>query len=405
MIAATPIPKYSLRLQSAVLGLGLIFCGVDVRADSLDSWNVYASSSLTYDKNLFRVAPGDSPKSEVINANTVGVKVNKPYSLQRFELDANLVDYRYKNFNSLDFLAKNYSAAWRWSLTPNLRGNLTTNHLEALNNFADYQGRVRNMRTNDDKRFDADLDVGGGWHLLGGGFESVRKNSAEFIQESDSTLTSSETGVRYVSTAGSSLTYYNRIGVGKYNNRAQPFSSNLYGPLDNKFNQTENEFSFRWPVTAKTMLDGRIARLERSHEHYSVRDYSGNVGALNINWNITDKTRISGGFLREIAGFQSLYSSYSVTNRLVFNPVWQISAKTALRFRYDYGKRDYLGAIVSNALSDRKDTLRTGMIALDWQPMTAVTLSASLTDDTRSSNQSGYQYKDHIAFVSGQISF
>ncbi len=40
------------------------------------------------------------------------------YSLQRFEVNASLVDNLYHNFDYLDFLGKNGTATWHWSATP-----------------------------------------------------------------------------------------------------------------------------------------------------------------------------------------------------------------------------------------------------------------------------------------------
>ena len=81
------------------------------------------------------------------------------------------------------------------------------------------------------------------------------------------------------------------------------------------------------------------------------------------------------------------------------------SAKTALRFSYDYARRDYQGAVVTSSFRDRSDKLRTGLIAFDWQPMNSVSLSASLSNERRSSNQSGNDYKDTTANINAQLSF
>jgi exopolysaccharide biosynthesis operon protein EpsL len=389
---------------------GLLFAGV-AGADSLDSWNINAGRSVMHDKNLFHLADsvdtfaalGRNDRSDTVTTDTLGLKISKPYSLQRFELEVNLNKYSYQKFDYLNFTAANYAAAWRWSLTPALHGNLTSTRQESLNSFVDtLDYRTRNLRTDDKQRFDADLDLGAGWHLLGGVFRNVRKNSAQFLQERDNTLTSAEIGGRYDFTSGSSLGFINRTGRGTYDNQEQPLPATL---LDNGFDQTENLLVMTWPVTAKTRIDARIGQLSRKHDHYAARDYSGTVGSLSMNWEISGKSRLNAGFNRNLASYETTSSSYLTADRFFFSPVWQVSAKTALRYRFDYIKQDYQGAITAGPANGRSDRERISLLAADWQALSFLSLSLSLTDDRRTSNQSNNEFKDRISQLSVQLTF
>jgi exopolysaccharide biosynthesis operon protein EpsL len=338
--------KQSFTPRFAITALSGLLCAGVAGADSLDTWNVSFGRSVMYDKNLFRLSDsadtrallGTNERSDVITTDTLGLKISKPYSLQRFELDLNLAKYSYNRFDYLDFTATNYAAAWRWSITPSLRGNLISTRQEALNNFVDNLNyRNRNVRTDEHQRFDADLDLGAGWHLLGGVFRTVRENSAVFLQERDNTLTSAELGGRYDFTSGSSIGFIHRTGRGTYDNQSQPLPVPL---LDNGFDQTENMLTFSWPLTVKTNINGRIGHLAREHDHYAARDYSGTVGALSMNWEISGKSRLSTGVTRQLSSYETASSSYTTIDRFFFSPVWQISEKTALRLRYDYIKQE-----------------------------------------------------------------
>ena len=88
-------------------------------------------------------------------------------------------------------------------------------------------------------------------------------------------------------------------------------------------------------------------------------------------------------------------------------PYWQIGAKTALRAKYDYARRDYLGGPVTQIIpaSNRRDDLHTAMIALDWQPYRSVSVSASLQNEQRKSSQPGQDYKDNTISLSAQATF
>ena len=391
--------------------LPALFAANVARADNLDTVNLFASSAVMHDSNFFRLSDsanaaaliGSSDKSETYKVNTVGLRFNKAYSLQRFELEATLVDYRYNTYDYLDFTAKNYSAAWRWAFTPYLSGNLTSKRSESLNSFSDYSNyRQQNIRTQEDQRFDAALKLPGGFHLLAGISESTSTNSKIFVQEGDSKLTSSEAGLRYTFASGANIGYVARTGHGEYTNRPQPIAVGLF---DNEFDQDEHELRIFWPITGKTSLDGRFARVSRTQEHYSARDYSGNVGNFNLNWNPTAKTRITAGWTRQLNAYQQLSSSYYVSDNYAITPTWQITSRTTLRGSYSYQTRDYRGAIAVTAANDRSDTQRTSLIALDWQPMNSVVVSTSLQSDQRSSNLSGFDYKTTIGMVSAQLTF
>ena len=117
-------------------------------ADAGDTFNVTAGTTFLYDTNVFRSDPlippalvtGKDTRADQIITTTATLSVNKLYSMQRFEINASLVDNRYNNFDYLNFLGKNGTATWHWYLTPYLYGRLTGNHREALQNFADITG-------------------------------------------------------------------------------------------------------------------------------------------------------------------------------------------------------------------------------------------------------------------------
>ena len=76
-------------------------------------------------------------------------------------------------------------------LTPYFYGKLTGNHREALQNFADITGfansTTKNLRTDNNARFDAVLELDGAWRLIGGVAYDVRTNSRLLVQDFDNT--------------------------------------------------------------------------------------------------------------------------------------------------------------------------------------------------------------------------
>ncbi|MEO7560227.1 MAG: XrtB/PEP-CTERM-associated polysaccharide biosynthesis outer membrane protein EpsL, partial [Nitrosospira sp.] len=259
-------------------------------------------TNIMYDSNVFRLSPAIDPvtllgtptKSDQIIVTTAALTLNKNYSLQRFEATGSIVDNRYQNFDFLNFVGKNYTAAWHWRLTPYFHGTLSGSHREALNNFANLTGFVnsttRNLRTDDNYRFEGIFEATRSWHLLGAVSHTTVKNSRLTVQDFDNKILSIDTGVRYILPSATSLTFRVRRGEGDFFKRPAPDPANLF---DTRFHEMEYGLQLIWPVTIKTSVTGRVAHLDRNHDHFPQRDFAGFVGNIDFNWGVTSKTRLT----------------------------------------------------------------------------------------------------------------
>ncbi|MBP8278231.1 MAG: putative exosortase B-associated extracellular polysaccharide biosynthesis transporter EpsL [Propionivibrio sp.] len=381
------------------------------RADQDDTVSVVAGYALRHEDNLFRLPPGadtraatgKSARSDTVDTTSLGLRVNKRYSLQRIQLEADLIDYRYRTFDYLNFTARNYAAAWHWQLTPAFRGTLSSRRTEALNSFNDFTGyRTRNIRVDKNHRLDTVFELDGAWRLLGGMAQSERTNSETFLEESDTRLNTVEAGVRRDFTSGSALSLLLREGRGEYTHRPELSATRQ---LDNAFEQSEQELLLHWPVSAKTTLQGRLAHLERRHEHFPARDYSGMVGTLSATVRATDTLQFTGGWTHDLNPYQSDTSSYASTDRISLGALWRIGSKTTLRGRYEVARRDFRGALAGAPRADRSDTQHGAGLALEWQAYRAVLLSVAVEQERRDSNQSAYDFKNTTGTVSARLTF
>ena len=95
---------------------------------------------------------------------------------------------------------------------------------------------------------------------------------------------------------------------------------------------------------------------------------------------VTSKTRVTAGWSHDLfnsqtaanflftqVGYAFFPVATAINDRFYIMPVWQITAKTALRVRYDYMMQHFKGA-VAPVPADRSDSQHSAMIALDWQP-------------------------------------
>ncbi|MDE2367199.1 MAG: outer membrane beta-barrel protein, partial [Betaproteobacteria bacterium] len=151
--------------------------------------------------------------------------------------------------------------------------------------------------------------------------------------------------------------------------------------------------------------------------HFHQRDYSGFVGNVNLNWGITSKTRITASWSRDLANYQTAVSfflspnlarfssSFVATNRFSVMPVWKITDKTTLRLRYDYTMADFGGAVQLFPQGERSDSMHSGMIALDWQPLNMIAISGMLQRDHRTSSHRGFDFDSSAASISAKLTF
>ncbi len=380
-----------------------------------DTLTFRASYALQYDSNLFRLPEGTDPLTALgrsslddqIAITTVGLKLDKRYSLQRVQLDMSLVDYRYAHFSDLNFTARNYSAAWNWALTPRLRGNLITQRQQSLSSYADVQGFSRqNQSTRSQQRLDFLYELDGAWRLLGGVARASQTNLSQ-LEEQDNTRTRSvDVGVRHDFASGSHIGYTVRHAQGEYlwHDPAAPPGPGQ-GMVGTTFDQMSHELRLHWAWSAKTTLDLSATYLDRQHPERPERDFSGVNALASVSWKATAKTTVVAAFSRDIASYQTANSNYVQTDRLSIGPVWQASAKTSVRLRHSVAQRSFHGNPFAQADNPRRDRIHESSVSLDWAAQRNVLVSASLARSTRSSNTPGLDFASNRAQIVAQISF
>ena len=369
-----------------------------------------ASYAMQTDSNLFRLPSGANTQAllgkasaaEQIGVSTLGLHFVSTQSLQKFELDASLQDYRYQNFDYLNFAASNYDAAWRWALTPQFTGKLSSKRADTLNSFADYQGFTRrNQRTDTSHRLDAMLEVEGPWRLLAGTSATERSNEQSLVAGGDYRYSGADLGVRYAYASGSSLSLLARSSNGSYLNQVVP-SLGLY---DDGFTQTDTELRLHWAYSGNSVFDAYVTPFSRSHPRYGQRDYSGVNAGATWGWALSGKTRLNTEYARELAAYATANSNYSQTDRLRAGVQWLVSAKAQLAASYGWAQTDYLGTPTAVPASQRKDTSTDTSLSIGWEALQGLTLSTALQSSSRSSTQAGLDFDSTALTVSAQYRY
>lgn len=378
-------------------------------ADDADFYRIVGGASLSYDDNLFRLASGTDArttlgrpqKSDWLYGVDAGVKVDKPYGLQRFQLDAIVTDHKYQNARFLDWTGLDYRGAWLWQITPHLGGELSVSQQQTLADYADYRVyNIRNIQTSQLQRANVDWWIEGGWHLLGGVVANETRNTAVFTAVGAFDQQTVEAGVRYIARDDNSITFVGRESRGQYQDRpVDPVQV-----FDNHFTQHEAQARGVWRLSAESLLDGRLGYLQRKHEHFSQRDFSGPVGRLDYIWTPTVKVTVDLGAARNLYSFQEFTNSYFVADSLTLQPKWQITEKTSLHAKADRTTRDFRGPVAPTPTL-RYETIYTLSTGAEWNATRKIRVNADLAHQQRNSNFAGFGYVDNMVSLTAQLMF
>lgn len=369
-------------------------------------------SSMTWDANVFRVPDsnpnpdstlGKTGQSDRFTATTIGLGFEKLYSLQRFTFDAAEIATRYQKFNSLDRNAFNYRGAWQWQLSPSISGVLGVDHAQTVIGFADIaQGQQQSQQTIDNRIATVDATITGGWHLLAGALETDRTNSVPFQAVPNINQSTGELGLRYIAESQNSIAFVTRSRRGTIPGQAvDPVNF-----IDNEFTVQEAELNGTWAVSLKSVLTGRVTRIEYRYPDIPQRDFSGTGGDLRYTWTPTGKLGLVVSALRTVLPWTpDTTTSYRVENTYTLAPTWKISDKANLRMSAGRVESNYLGPVVPTPPPLRRDVLRTLQIGADWLPYRGVVLSVNLQRLQRTSNQPVNDFNDTIVGLSASLTF
>lgn len=397
-------------LQQIVLFAMWVGTGLGLAYAEESHLKLRAETSLSYDSNMFRLPSGSNPllavgkpsASEQIGVTTLSLSFSTVLSLQKIDLAITLADYRYQNFDYLNYMSYNYNAALRWSLTPTLHGNFISERKETANSFSDYLGlKQSNLRTETTNRLDAVYEVDGPWRISAGVSQYSQKNQQALVAGGDYTTSSAEAGVGYVFGTGSSITFSQKSAKGQYLNRVL-FANNS---VDTHFEQAISDVRIHWVLPNNSNADFYLNHLSQTHPNYPQRDFNGLNSGASLNWLLTGKSSLNLAQSREYSAYATANTNYSQTDRLSLGPTLQISPKSVVRLRQEWARINYLGSPGAVAQSQRSDITRDTALSFYWQPDQRLTFSAALQNATRASTQTGLDYESRQISVSAQYSY
>lgn len=355
----------------------------------------------TWDSNYFRLPDSANPQSERYTTAYVGLRFDKLYGQQEFQVDVTQSAVRYDKFSYNNFNPLAYRGAWLWRLGPRVSGTLSAAQSEYLYSYADTRNLTqRNITTANNNAFTVDGWVSGGWHLLGQALYNKTDNSVPVLATPNYQESGGGGGVKYVTSSNNSITANYRTLHGSYD---RPLDSILV--FDDGYRRNESELLADWALSAKSALRGRLAWVEYRADTFSQRDYSGPAGYLGYTWNPTATVRLDFLALRDLQTFWDNLSSYRVVDVLSFAPTWNVTAQVALRAELAYETDDYRQPVLPIAGPGRSDNLRRALVGVNWTPIRTLTLAASVQREERDSNINLNDYNDTLSLLSATLTF
>jgi exopolysaccharide biosynthesis operon protein EpsL len=376
-----------------------VFAAMSVRADEYDTLNFAVGGNVSHDSNVFRAADSANAQSDTISTGYVGLRFNKPYAQQRFQADITETAYRYQTSSQLNFNGLAYRAAWQWHLTPRFSGTLSADRSESLVSFADTNATNRNVRTTDNRIFNLDGEIAAPWHVLLGVKQSDQSSEVPTQAQPDFRSVAADAGLMYLTSSGNTVRITQRAVRGHYLNAA--FDPNNFTNAD--YRQYESELQATWNLSAKSVLSGQVAWLDRRNDTFTQGDFSGLTGALSYVWTPVYKLSLEVAAKRDLVPWQDVNATYRVDNAISLAPTWRVSTRIAVRARVEHVQSAFRGGSANG--SSREDVTNTALVGADWTPLRSLTLGASLQEDRRSSSDPLSEYHATVANISAALLF
>jgi exopolysaccharide biosynthesis operon protein EpsL len=379
------------------------------QAQLLGPFTVHVGAGLEHDSNVLRT-PSDQERSDQVGSLSIGLKGDKQYGLQRFRLEAEATRYRYQNLSELNYSTVNYAAAWDFQVTPRFQGVLSANRTQYrdVSRFTDVTGIERaggtGGRSDRAEVLEGRYLIDGPWRVLGGVLHnsSTSRDARRDINtpyDASPSVRSARVGVAYEFASGTEFTARVRRGNGEYTDLPQSSG----GSID--FRETETDFGVKWPVTAKTTVNGRIAYFQRNHSGNSALDFSGPVGEGSVSYEVTAKTRLTGGVSTALDSYQLGAPGHIRSTRVYVRPVYKPTVKTEVSLHYVHETRDFSGAPAGSTEDGRRDTSQWITAGFGYQPLRNVELAATLRYERRNSNVPFGTYRDMTAGGTVSVGF
>ena len=375
-----PILRLSIVNLSSVrlcLGLGAAACLPALAAPD-DVLHPYVGYSVLYEDNVLGIPDGaeGGRRSDTSQRTEAGLNAKKRVSQQVFSAKLNFANVKHQRLGALDNVAKDLQANWNWHVGEHVEGNLGASYVQAMTPFINFHGQERNLRTQRREFADAAWHLHPSWRVRTGLVRDQLRYELDSQKAGNRKEASTELGLDYLAAGGSTIGAQLRHTRGDLPN-LQRFGAQL---VDNSYNQNEAKAKVSWQLTGKTQLQFLGGYVQRKHDAFPARDYSGLNARVIANWQPTGKVGLALSGWREIGALDDVTASYTLNQGFSLGSSWDLSSKVRLDGQLKHESSDFSGSAAFASLPEleRKDTFRTASLKLSYRPIERLQLGAMI---------------------------
>jgi exopolysaccharide biosynthesis operon protein EpsL len=376
-----------------------------------DALTLFAEEKITRDDNVFRISRDLDPAASIRSSSradtyrtlSLGLKLDLPVSLQRFQLDYTHHEDRYSRFTDLDFAGHDARAVWLWQLGSDASGQLGYEESVALASFAYIQSRAPDHLGLRRTFFNGTVLATPRWRVQAAiaGLELTNSDPARQIY--DVKIVDADLALSYVTPDNNSAGIGLRSEEGRRPNQ-EFVSGSLFA---NAYRQRAVGLVGEWTLTGASRISARADRLRRRYDALPQRDFDGNTFRIQYDWKPTGKLALAAVAQKDISAYEDIRSSFVLLKGFTLRLMFKATEKIEVSGTLEQGIQDYLGdpGLAFGAAPTRSDRVRSATLNLSYRPMRSVTLLASARHEARTSNVQFADYGVNIVFVSLRVAF
>ncbi|MFL9610270.1 XrtB/PEP-CTERM-associated polysaccharide biosynthesis outer membrane protein EpsL [Methylobacillus sp. Pita2] len=398
----TDSTHYKKLVLTAVISWNAAGNAAPVLAAEGDVIRPYVSATYVYDDNLRRRSDKESDTSVI---GRVGIILDKDISQQNLYANISVNETKYNRNSDLDNTGKDITARWNWVLGSELDGKFEYYKNEAMLPFADFRGFDLSMRTQERKRFDANWRFHSSWRGRFGvqrqdvEYDSTTLNVASFQENSQ------QLGLDYLAESGSKvgLVYTHARGT-RPEDRPAFFPGVGVVFINNDYTQHSIKVDISWLYSAKTRFEFLGGYVDRKHDSFSQRDFSGFNAHSNITWSMTDKTTFRASAWRDANALSVATSSYVIDSGTSAGVTYSATSKVMVSSSARYQQLKFEGDI-TGLDQGRTDKNKSLSVALIYNPMESLSFTTSVNRNLRDSTSPLLNYNATSISLTGRYEF
>jgi exopolysaccharide biosynthesis operon protein EpsL len=399
------------RVAPALVMAGSLFVTTAAHALWDDALTLFAEEKITHDDNVFRIsrdldpaaAIGSSSRADTYRTLSLGLKLDLPVSLQRFQLDYTHHEDRYSRFTDLDLASHDAHAAWLWHLRNDASGQLAYEERVALASFAYIQTRTPDQFRLRRAFLNGTVLATPRWRAQAGIAGLEQTNSDPARQVSNVRIVDADLALSYITPADNSIGIGVRAEEGRFPNQ-EFVPGSLFA---NAYRQLGVGLVGEWAPTGASRISARADRLHRHYDQVPQRDFDGNTFRVQYDWKPTGKLSLAAVVQKDISAYEDIRSSFVLLKGFTLRMMLKATELVDVSGTLEYGVRDYLGdpGLLLADTPTRSDRVRSATLNASYRPAQNVTLQASAQHEVRTSNVQFADYGVNVYFASIRIAF